>query len=96
MTESQPGTQAAEEQSQAHESESYWSYVWRQFRRSRLNLAAVLAIAVVVLLAVFADFLASDKPLYVKLDGQSYVLPNLFDPPELRLYTNQMLLEKLV
>lgn len=73
----------------------YWAEVWRQFRRVRLNQLSLLAIVVVAVLAVFADFIASDKPLYLRMDGQSHVLPNLFRPAALRMYTNQSLLEEL-
>jgi peptide/nickel transport system permease protein len=38
----------------------------------------------------------SDKPLYLRLDGETYLLPNLTDPSELRIYDNQMLEARLV
>jgi peptide/nickel transport system permease protein len=60
-----------------------------------MNVAAVLALNAMLLLAVFADCLASDKPLYARLRGQSYVLPNLFEHPDLRPYSNQSLLAQL-
>lgn len=41
--------------------------------------------------AVFADFLASDLPLALRLDAQVYVLPNLTRPAALRPYNNQVL-----
>jgi peptide/nickel transport system permease protein len=47
--------------------------------------------AALVALALGADFVASDKPLYVELGGEVYVLPNLFDPPALRRHDNQSL-----
>ncbi|RMG17516.1 MAG: ABC transporter permease [Deltaproteobacteria bacterium] len=45
--------------------------------------------------AVFADFLASDKPILLSLDGKVYVFPNVFDPPELRIYDNLRLLDAM-
>ena len=54
-----------------------------------MNRLAIGIIALLALLALSADFIASDKPIYVSMDGDSWIFPNLFDPPELRPYTNQ-------
>lgn len=62
-----------------------------RFRRNlahRLGLAAGLAMAA---LAVFADFVASDKPIAARLDGRTWILPNLFDPRDLRGLDNAAL-----
>jgi peptide/nickel transport system permease protein len=75
--------------------ESYSRLVWRQFKKRRLNSVALWTIVGIVALAVFADFFASDKPIYVSLDGESYFLPNVFDEPDLRIYNNQLLEERL-
>lgn len=75
--------------------ESYWSYVRRQFWKYKINRVALVVVLFVALIALFADFLASDKPIYVELDGESYILPNLFEPAELRIYDNQTLEEAL-
>ena len=45
---------------------------------------AVLALALLVGAAVFADLLASDLPLAVRVDGQTYLLPALTHPAALR------------
>lgn len=62
--------------------------IWRRFARGRLNVAALGVVFVFALLAVFADFLASDMPIVLHLDGKTHVLPNLASetsrPPELR------------
>jgi peptide/nickel transport system permease protein len=75
--------------------ESYWSLVRRQFWKYRLNRIALVIMGGIVLVALFADFLASDKPIYVELDGESYWFPNVLDPAELRIYDNQLLEERL-
>jgi len=49
--------------------ESYWQFVRRQFRKSRFGMISVWIISVIVVIAVFADFLANDKPLIAKHDG---------------------------
>ena len=75
--------------------ESYWRYVRRQFWKYRINRVALVVFGLVALVAVFADFLASDKPIYVSLDGESHWFPNVLDPAELRIYDNQLLEERL-
>lgn len=45
---------------------------------------AVVALALLVGAAVFADLLASELPLAVRVDGQTYVLPALTHPAALR------------
>ncbi len=78
-----------------HESESYGAMIWRQYRKSKLNSLALLVIGALVLLGVVADFLAADKPIYLSMDGETYWFPNQFETPELRIYDNQMILERL-
>lgn len=69
----------------------YGRMVWEQFRRSKLNLAAAALIGLLALVAVSADFLASDMPIAMRWQGQLYVLPNLLPdakrPPELRRHS---------
>ena len=57
-----------------------------QLRRGRLSMAGVIAIACLVLVAVFADLLASDLPIACKVQGSTYVLPNVIRPAALREY----------
>lgn len=46
-------------------------------------------------IALGADFIASDRPLLLQRSGRLFVAPNVSDPPELRRYTNQSLLEAM-
>ena len=69
---------------------------WRIFWRSGWNRAGLLTVALLVLIAVFADFLASDKPIWLKYDGRHYPFPNLIDYPELRPLTNDVLRQVMV
>lgn len=64
--------------------ESYWARVWGQFRRRKLNLVGLGVIGSLVLVAIFADFIASDKPILMKYDGKVWVLPNMIDYPQLQ------------
>ncbi len=61
--------------------------VWRR-PGGRIGL---LLIAALVAVAWGADFIASDKPLVLHLDGDIYLLPNLRDPLALRAHTSQTL-----
>jgi len=51
--------------------------------RSRLGALGVVAAAVLVLFAVFADMLASDFPIACRLNGRFWLLPNVTQPAEL-------------
>jgi len=88
-------TEGAAESKPAQISKSYWAEVWFQYRRYWLNRLALVVIAFIGLVAIFADFLASDKPIAVSLDGETYLMPNVFEEPELRIYDNQLLFEKM-
>jgi peptide/nickel transport system permease protein len=49
-----------------------WSGVWKQFRRNRIALAGFYVVLLLVFVAVFADFLANDKPYFLSYRGQTY------------------------
>jgi peptide/nickel transport system permease protein len=50
---------------------------------SRLARAGALVLALLTLVAIFADLLASDLPLACRFHGHIYVLPNVSEPPAL-------------
>ena len=76
-------------------SRGYWGTVFRQFRRSKLNLAALGAIALLVLTALLADFLAADLPIALSLKGETYLFANLTEPAALRVYDRATLEDAL-
>lgn len=49
-----------------------WSYVWRQFKRNPIALGGFYVVCLLVLMALFADFLANDKPYYLLYRGKVY------------------------
>ncbi len=62
-------------QEQANEGElpqSYWSYVKRQFRKNKRALYSMYLIIFLAFIALFADFIANDKPLMCKYEGSTY------------------------
>jgi peptide/nickel transport system permease protein len=53
-------------------SEKYRARVWREFRQNRRALWSLRVVVALAILALLADFIANEKPLYMKLDGESY------------------------
>jgi peptide/nickel transport system permease protein len=51
---------------------SYSRIVWRRFTKSRLNLVCLIFVLFLFLLAVFAPFIANDKPFVIRIDGKLY------------------------
>jgi len=57
--------------------QGYWRIVWQQFRKRRLAVLSLAILALLFLLALFAPFIAGDKPIYLNMDGQRYLFPNV-------------------
>lgn len=53
-------------------SQSYWSLVKHQFRKSKLAVIGFYIVIVLIVIALFADFLANNKPIYAKYNGTIY------------------------
>lgn len=53
-------------------SKNYWSHVWRQFKRDRLAVTGLYVVMGLISVAVIADFLANDKPYYMRYRGSDY------------------------
>ena len=49
-----------------------WSDVWRRFRRNPIALTGFYVVCIFVFMALFADFIANDKPYYTQYKGKSY------------------------
>lgn len=49
-----------------------WSDVWRRFRRNPIALAGFYVVCFLFFIALFADFLANDKPYYLDYRGKTY------------------------
>ncbi len=62
----------------------YWQIIGRQFVKRRLAVFALLLLLFLAVTAVFAPFVASDRPIYMVKDGQRYVFPNVIDYSALR------------
>ena len=64
-------------------SQQYGAIVWRQFRKSRLAVAALAFAVFLALVAVFAPLIANDRPLLLRLRG-AWSAPALHLSPALR------------
>lgn len=62
----------AREKSRKAVSQSYWSLVRHQFKKNKISLAALYIVYLLFAVAIFADFLANDKPIMAKYDGTLY------------------------
>jgi peptide/nickel transport system permease protein len=60
-----------------------------------IQRVAMAVLIVMVVVAVTADLLSSSQPLLLYFHHQLYVLPNLVQPTELRIYDNDLLIKHL-
>lgn len=58
--------------------ESYWHIIWTQFRRNRLALSSLLFVLILFAVAIFAPFLAGDKPIIFK-DKKGIYFPVIYE-----------------
>ncbi len=54
------------------EKESYWSIVKKQFKKNKIAVWSLRIVYVFILIAIFADFLANEKPIIAKYKGKVY------------------------
>jgi len=59
-------------------SQRFWPRVWARFKRNLPAYLSLWLVAGMAVLALVADFVANDKPLYLEIDGKSY-LPVFID-----------------
>jgi hypothetical protein len=55
-----------------HHSQSYWSRVWQHFKRNILAVVGLWVSVGLLLVALFADILANDKPYYMVYQGKTF------------------------
>jgi len=51
---------------------SYRTYVWKRFRKNKPALISAYLLGLLVLVAVFSDFIANQQPLYAKYRGKVF------------------------
>ena len=52
--------------------QSYWGIVRRQFGKNKLAVYSLRVVYVIFFVGILADFFANEKPLYCKLNGETY------------------------
>ena len=63
---------AAQLSSGAGQGRSYWAVVRKQFRKNRMAVWALRLLYVLLFVALTGDFIANEKPLYCKLEGETH------------------------
>ncbi len=51
--------------------QSYWAYVKRQFKKNKRAMFSLYVVGFLMIIAVFADFIANEKPLVAKYQGKT-------------------------
>jgi len=80
--------------SAAERSGGYWATTWREFRKDRFALVGLGLVLSLFVVAILADVLANDRPLYMTYEGETY-FPALIDHEALRGFDWRELDEKL-
>ena len=65
-------SRVSEETSTSEVTGGLWSDVWKRFKRNPIALAGFYVVCFLALIALFADFLANDKPYYLDYRGKTY------------------------
>jgi peptide/nickel transport system permease protein len=63
-------------------STGFWGTAWTQFKKDRLALAGFIIILLLLATAIFDNFLAGSRPIFLRWNGKIY-LPVLFEYKEL-------------
>lgn len=65
-------TDAVTDLSQQQPSRGYWSEVWRQFRRRRLSMIALIYVLCLSIIGLCAPMIVGTKPIVCRYQGQIY------------------------
>ena len=52
--------------------QQYWAIVKRQFRKNRPAVWSLRLLVLLIFIATLGDFIANEKPIYCKLEGQKH------------------------
>lgn len=72
-----------------------WLRIGKQFASRRVNRGALAVVFALVLVATFADFLASEQAILLRLHGKMYFFPNVWTDGALRVYDLRLLLRTM-
>jgi ABC-type dipeptide/oligopeptide/nickel transport system permease subunit len=65
------------------QSRAYWPTVWRQYKKNTLSVISLCIAGLMIVVALFSNFIASDLPLIMSRNNELILLPNLFNHPGL-------------
>jgi len=72
LTQAEQKGELARSKSRKEVNQSFWSLVRHQFKKNKIALAALYVVFFLFAIAIFADFLANDKPIMSKYNGTLY------------------------
>jgi peptide/nickel transport system permease protein len=67
-----PGDESLDAAKQRDVGQSYWSLVKHQYRKNKMAVVAFYVVIILIAVALLADFLANNKPIYAKYKGEIY------------------------
>ncbi|HZV12970.1 MAG TPA: ABC transporter permease subunit, partial [Candidatus Kapabacteria bacterium] len=65
-------TNGVQKEADKRPGQSYWSLVKHQYRKNKFAVVAFYIVMVMAFIAIFADFLANDKPIVASYNGTTY------------------------
>jgi len=68
-----------------NENFSFKKYAWAQFKKNKIALVSLYLLLALVIIALFAPYIANDRPLYAEYEGNTLYLL-LLVIPELILF----------
>ncbi len=74
---------------------SKWRWFWRRIKNRREGMLAFLFVIALVSVAVGADFIAAERPIIMRYQGDLYIAPNLIGYAELRDVDNGVICDSL-
>ena len=54
-----------------NENFSFKKYAWAQFKKNKIALVSLYLLFALIFIALFAPYIANDRPLYAKYEGKT-------------------------
>ena len=54
-----------------NENFSFKKYAWAQFKKNKIALVSLYLLLILVIIALFAPYIANDRPLYAEYEGNT-------------------------
>ena len=61
---------------------------WQNFKSNRRGYVSLWVFAILFVLSLFAEFIANDKPFYIRYDGRSFFPPEVSEETKKKLEEN--------